>query len=79
MEDWDPINVAIHPSCLQEPPLAIDVIKREWPTGFLSLIKDRPAITARLTQTGSELLFMILYQRPQTKDATQQHQKKSTF
>lgn len=62
MEDSDPINVAIHPSCLQEPPLAIDVIKREWPTGFLSLIKYRLAITAWLIQTGSELLFMILYQ-----------------
>lgn len=37
MEELDTLNGTIDPACLQQPPLAIDIIKREWPAGFLSL------------------------------------------
>lgn len=37
MEELDTLNGTIDPACLQQPPLAVDIIKREWPAGFLSL------------------------------------------
>lgn len=41
MEELDTLNGTIDPACLQQPPLAIDIIKREWPAGFLSLSSSR--------------------------------------
>lgn len=41
MEELDTLNGTIDPACLQQPPLAIDIIKREWPAGFLSLSSGR--------------------------------------
>lgn len=37
MEELEALNSTIDPACLQDPPLAIDIIKREWPTDLLPL------------------------------------------
>ena len=37
MEQLEALNSSVEPACLQEPPLAVEVIEREWPAAFLPL------------------------------------------